>query len=65
MSKSNVIKKATISWSEQSRKLREEFSTLTDRDLYFEQGGMEEMIKRVQSKVGMTKHELYQLITKL
>jgi hypothetical protein len=25
---------------------------------------MEDMIKRVQSKVGVTKHELYQLITK-
>jgi uncharacterized protein YjbJ (UPF0337 family) len=64
MPKSNVTKKPTISWSEQSRKLREEFSELTDRDLYFEQGRMEEMIKRVQSKVGVTKHELYQLITK-
>ena len=64
MSKDDVIKKATVSWSDQTRKLREEFITLTEKDLYFDQGELGEMIKRVQNKVGITKHQLYQIITK-
>ena len=57
--------KVTINWSEQTNKLKQKFSTLTDHDLEFEQGKMEEMITRLQSKVGKTRHEIYQLITKL
>jgi hypothetical protein len=65
MSKNIIFKKATLSWSDQSRKLKEEFSALTDKDLYFEQGRMGEMITRLQAKVGKSRHELYKLITKL
>lgn len=57
--------KVVLSWDDQVKKLKEKFSNLTDQDLYFEQGKMEEMLKRVQTKVGKTKHELYELITKL
>jgi uncharacterized protein YjbJ (UPF0337 family) len=65
MAASNVKPKATISWNDQARKLKEKFSTLTDKDLNFEQGKMGEMILRLQEKVGKSKHEIYQLITKL
>ncbi|HLN22160.1 MAG TPA: hypothetical protein VK213_13790 [Bacteroidales bacterium] len=65
MSKSRVRPKATIIWSEQTEKLKQKFSALTDRDLYFEQGKMEEMLSRLQQKVGKSKHELYEMITKL
>ena len=65
MSTQNVRTKVTLSWNDQARKLKEKFASLTDQDLYFEQGKMDEMIKRVQSKVGKSKHELYQLITRL
>ncbi len=65
MSKVNVKTRATINWKEQTEKLKMKFSTLTDKDLYFEQGKMGEMLSRLQSKVGKTKHELYELITKL
>lgn len=65
MSKSSVKRKATIIWSEQTEKLKRKFSSLTDKDLYFEQGKMEEMLMRVQKKVGKTKHELYEIITKI
>jgi hypothetical protein len=65
MSKQIVFKRATISWNDEARKLKEEFSTLTDKDLYFEQGRMGEMITRLQAKVGKSRHELYELITKL
>lgn len=65
MSKSSVKPKATILWSEQTEKLKHKFSTLTDRDLYFEQGKLDEMLQKVQKKVGKTKHEIYEIITKL
>ncbi len=65
MSTQIVRTKVTISWNDKARKLKEKFSTLTDQDLYFEQGKLEEMITRLQNKVGKTKHELYQLISKL
>jgi len=63
MSKSKT--KATIVWSEQTEKLKQRFSALTNRDLYFEQGKMNEMLARLQKKVGKTQHELYEIITKI
>lgn len=65
MSAPNVSTRTTINWNSQARKLKEKFSSLTDHDLYFEEGKMGDMITRLQTKVGKTKHELYQLITKL
>lgn len=64
MSAPDLKTKATISWNDQVRKLKEKFVTLTDQDLYFEQGKMEEMLKRLQTKVGKSRHDIYQLITK-
>jgi hypothetical protein len=65
MSNTSAKIKTTISWDAQARKLKQRFETLTDQDLYFEQGKFEEMITRLQTKVGKSKHEIYQLITKL
>jgi uncharacterized protein YjbJ (UPF0337 family) len=65
MATTTLKPKATISWNDQARKLKQKFANLTDQDLYFEQGKMAEMITRLQSKVGKSKHEIYQLITKL
>jgi uncharacterized protein YjbJ (UPF0337 family) len=65
MSKSNGGTKVTINWNDQMRKLKEKFSILTDKDLRFEQGKLDEMVSRIQSKVGKTRHEIYQLITKI
>jgi uncharacterized protein YjbJ (UPF0337 family) len=65
MAAANLKPKTTISWDDQSKKLKEKFENLTDRDLYFEQGKMGEMITRLQVKVGVSKHEIYELITKL
>jgi uncharacterized protein YjbJ (UPF0337 family) len=65
MSETNVTKKVTINWNDQVWKLKQKFSALTDADLYFEEGKMEEMITRLQVKVGKSRHDLYQMITKL
>ncbi len=51
-----------INWEDQKEKLKERFSSLTDRDLNFKKGKMEDMIINLQNKVGKTRHELYSLI---
>lgn len=65
MSDTKAKTKVLIKWDEQTNKLKQKFSMLTDEDLYFEKGRMEEMIQRLQNKVGKTRHELYQIITRL
>ena len=51
-----------INWDDQKEKLKERFETLTDKDLYFEKGKMDEMLLRIQNKVGKTRHELHTII---
>jgi uncharacterized protein YjbJ (UPF0337 family) len=59
------IEKAKVDWEYQKEKLKHKFTSLTDKDLYFEQGKMEEMLTKVQNKVGKSRHELYAIIAKL
>ena len=47
---------------EQRAKLKQKFSVLTDDDLLYEQGKKEEMLGRVQVKLGKTKEELQKII---
>ena len=53
-----------INWDDQKEILKERFSSLTDKDLYFEKGKMEDMIIHLQNKVGKTRHELYGIIAR-
>ena len=52
-------------WLEQRRKLKEKFAILTDDDLLYEQGNKEEMLEKVQVKLGKTKEELRKIIEAL
>ena len=52
-------------WLEQRRKLKEKFAVLTDEDMLFEQGKKEEMLEKVQVKLGKTKEELRKIIEAL
>ena len=52
-------------WHEQKGKLKQQFASLTDDDLTFEEGKKEEMMGRLQKKLGKTKDELHTLISKL
>lgn len=45
-------------WEEQKSKLMSKFPILTDADLKFEEGKKEEMMVRLQTKLGKTKEEL-------
>jgi uncharacterized protein YjbJ (UPF0337 family) len=52
-------------WNEQKGKLLQKFATLTDNDLVFAQGKKDEMLGRLQIKLGKTKEELHKLISSL
>jgi hypothetical protein len=60
-----VKTKTALNWDSQARKLMYKYEYLTDQDLYFEEGKMEEMLTRLQEKTGKTRHELYHLISSL
>jgi len=52
-------------WNEQKGKLKQKFAMLTDNDLMFEEGKKDEMIGRLQLKLGKTKEELHKIIETL
>ena len=49
-------------WNEQKGKLKQKFANLTDNDLMFQEGKKEEMMGKLQIKLGKTKEELYRII---
>ena len=52
-------------WKETKRKLKLKFVVLTDSDLLFVKGRQNEMLGRLQGKLGKTKEEIILLISKL
>jgi uncharacterized protein YjbJ (UPF0337 family) len=52
-------------WNEQKGKLKQKFAALTDNDLLFIKGKKEEMMGKLQLKLGKTKEELLKIIEKL
>ncbi|MFN0031006.1 MAG: general stress protein CsbD [Flavobacteriales bacterium] len=52
-------------WLNQKTKLKAKFSTLTDADLQYETGKKDDMMKKVQTKLGKTKEELDTIIAGL
>ena len=53
------------SWNEQKGKLKQKFAVLTDNDLLFEEGKKEEMLGKIQNKLGKTKEEWLKIIENL
>jgi uncharacterized protein YjbJ (UPF0337 family) len=52
-------------WNEQKGKLKQKFAILTDDDLLLVEGKKDEMLGRIQAKLGKTKEELAEIIEKL
>jgi len=46
-------------------KLKQKFAELTDNDLMFEEGKQDELYGRLQKKLGKTKDEIHDIISKL
>ena len=53
------------SWEEQKGALKQKFSTITDNDLIYLEGKKEEMLVKLQIKLGKTKEELQKLMKAL
>ncbi len=52
-------------WNEQKGKLKQRFAMLTDNDLMFEEGKKEEMMGKLQIKLGKTKDEMTSIMASL
>lgn len=52
-------------WNETKGKLKQKFAVLTDSDVLLVEGKQDELLGRLQKKLGKTKEELQKLITEL
>jgi uncharacterized protein YjbJ (UPF0337 family) len=52
-------------WNEIKGKLKQKYSTLTDDDLLMVDGKIDELIGRLQIKLGKSKEEIQKLISRL
>lgn len=52
-------------WNEIAGKLKQQFANLTDDDLLLKDGKEEELVGRLQNKLGKTKKELQKIISKI
>ena len=52
-------------WIEQKGKLKQKFAALTDNDLLFEQGMKEEMLGKLQAKLGKSREEIVAIFAAL
>lgn len=52
-------------WGELKGKLKQKFANLTDDDLMFAEGKEEEMLGRIQTRLGKTNEEIRRIISEL
>ncbi|WP_445731109.1 CsbD family protein [Mariniflexile sp.] len=50
-------------WNELKGKLKQKYAILTDDDLLFSEGKEDELVGRLQEKLGKTKEEIHTLIS--
>ena len=65
LSTTDVTAPVVENWNDQKEKLKTQFPTLTDEDLQYEEGKRDEMLTRVQDKLGKTRDELDGVISSL
>ena len=51
-------------WNEAAGKLKQQYANLTDDDLLLVKGKEEELLGRLQKKLGKTKEEVQEIISK-
>ncbi len=52
-------------WNETKGKLKQKYAMLSDNDLLLVEGKQDEMLGRLQIKLGKTKEEIHKLISEL
>jgi uncharacterized protein YjbJ (UPF0337 family) len=60
-----TFKEIEGNWNETKGKLKQKFATLTDSDVLFVEGKQDEMLGRIQIKLGKRKAELKKIISEL
>ncbi|HEY3370523.1 MAG TPA: hypothetical protein VGK10_06725 [Prolixibacteraceae bacterium] len=60
-----VTNAANETWNVEKEELKKRFAILTDHDLLLEESKNQEMLKRLQAKLGKTKEELHKLLSEL
>ncbi|MDZ7606465.1 MAG: CsbD family protein [Cyclobacteriaceae bacterium] len=56
-------KQAKGNWNELKGKLKQKFAVLTDNDLMYDEGKKDEMLGKLQIKLGKTKEELDKIMS--
>lgn len=52
-------------WNETKGKLKQQFAQLTDNDLLLIEGKKDQLVGRLQVKLGKTKEEIHKIISEL
>ena len=52
-------------WNERKGKLKQKFANLTDDDLLFAEGKKDEMLGKLQIKLGKSKEEMHKILSEL
>ncbi len=52
-------------WNELKGKLKQKYATLTDDDLLLAEGKQDELVGRLQEKLGKTKEEMHEILSNL
>jgi uncharacterized protein YjbJ (UPF0337 family) len=60
-----LSKPIMINWDEHKDKLKRKFPELTEKDLDFKEGKINDMLGKLQIKLGKTRRELYELFSTL
>ena len=62
-SKKMNTKETKGNWNELKGKLKQKFANLTDNDLMYQEGKRDEMLGKLQIKLGKTKEELNDILS--
>ena len=60
-----IVNEIKGDWNERKRKLKQKFAVLTETDFLFIEGKQDEIFIRLGVKLGKTKEEIQEIITKL
>ncbi len=52
-------------WNETKGKLKQKYATLTDNDVLLVEGKQDELLGRLQVKLGFTKAEIHKIVSQL
>ena len=63
--KNMITRINTLNWEKQKEKLKQKFGFLTDNKQIFDEGEKDELFKKLQKRLGITKEELHLIIAGL